>query len=193
MLSGTYALHATALALVVMKTWLPRTVGSLLLNGRKSAITSFRNNRFNNYFKAAAALHFHWEDVAAACSHSRKSTENLRAYKKTTGLMKLTASWLPLVSSSTGWQVLIGSFSAGMTTAWTSVLMWWGCMISCRSGQIMQWMLLLISSNPSLKPSSWPMHPSSGQCWTPNRKPKRRWNASSISCARAAWKQQRGN
>ena len=65
-----------------MKTWLPRTVGSLLHNDRKSAITSFRNNRFNNYLKAAAALHFYWEDIHGCLQSLQKINRKLESIQE---------------------------------------------------------------------------------------------------------------
>ena len=48
----------------------------------KSAITSFRNNRFNNYFKAAAALHFHQEDISSCLQSLPKINRKLESVQE---------------------------------------------------------------------------------------------------------------
>ena len=48
----------------------------------KSAITSFRNNRFNNYFEAAAALHFHWEDISSCLQSLPKINRKLESVQE---------------------------------------------------------------------------------------------------------------
>ncbi|KAL8580963.1 hypothetical protein ACOMHN_017530 [Nucella lapillus] len=40
-----------------------------LMVGRKSAVTSFRENRFNNLFQAAASIHFHRQDIQDCISN----------------------------------------------------------------------------------------------------------------------------
>ena len=50
-------MYAAALDPVEMKSVAAKS------SGRKSVITSFIANRFNNYSEAAAALHYHREDM----------------------------------------------------------------------------------------------------------------------------------
>ena len=48
----------------------------------KSAITLFRNNRFNNYFEAAAALHFHREDISSCLQSLPKINRKLESVQE---------------------------------------------------------------------------------------------------------------
>jgi hypothetical protein len=48
-----------------------------VLNGNSSSVTSFRNNRFNNYFEGAAALHHHRNDIINFLQNYKQS-KNLK-------------------------------------------------------------------------------------------------------------------